>query len=81
MLQEQLQHSAEHLLGIVEGKAKEIVGTTYAKLKELVTTIQDCGYFDQCVEETREEQSEEVKFLSFDRIHVIFNVYKKLHTP
>jgi caprin-1 len=44
----------------VEGKSKEILGTTYAKLKELVTAIHACGYFDQSVEETSEEQAEEV---------------------
>lgn len=50
----------------MEGKSKEIVGTTYAKLKELVATIHACGYFDQMVEETREEQAEEVRFPIFD---------------
>ncbi|XP_021916689.1 caprin homolog isoform X2 [Zootermopsis nevadensis] len=58
--QEQVQHSAEHLLSIVEGKSKEILGTTYVKLKELVTAIHACGYFDQSVEETSEEQTEEL---------------------
>ena len=60
MLQEQLQQSAEHLLGIVEGKTKEIAGTSYAKLKELVTTIHTCGYFDQVREEVAVEEQIEV---------------------
>ncbi|XP_063233681.1 zinc finger protein 391-like [Bacillus rossius redtenbacheri] len=49
--QDQLQQSAEHLLALVNGKAKEINGTTYAKLKELIVAIQTCGYFDYIVEE------------------------------
>ncbi|PSN46062.1 hypothetical protein C0J52_07679 [Blattella germanica] len=47
-------------VSIVEGKSKDIVGTTYAKLKELVSTIHACGYFDQVPEEVVEEQIEEV---------------------
>ncbi|XP_067001717.2 caprin homolog isoform X2 [Anabrus simplex] len=58
--QEQLQQSAEHLLAIVDAKPKEIVGTTYAKLKELVATIQGCGYFDQTADEATEEPVNEV---------------------
>lgn len=46
----------------MEGKSKEIVGTTYAKLKELFAVIQACGYFDQVAEETREEQADKVRF-------------------
>jgi hypothetical protein len=48
----------------VEGKSKEIVGTTYAKLKELFAAIQACGYFDHVVEETREEQTDKVEMSS-----------------
>jgi len=49
----------------VEGKSKEIVGTTYAKLKELCATISTCGYFDRMVEVTGEEQAEVVRFFPF----------------
>jgi len=56
--EEQVQRSAEHLLSIVEGKSKEIVGTTYAKLKELCAAISTSGYFDRTVEVTGEEQAE-----------------------
>jgi hypothetical protein len=48
----------------VEGKSKEIVGTTYAKLKELFTAIQACGYFDHAVEEAHEEQADKVQVCS-----------------
>nr|CAD7462270.1 unnamed protein product [Timema tahoe] len=57
--QDQLQHSAEHLVAIVDGKTKEIVGTTYLKLKEIVASIQSCGYFDQATEEAAEGNSEQ----------------------
>ncbi|XP_063231087.1 caprin homolog isoform X2 [Bacillus rossius redtenbacheri] len=59
--EEQLQQCAEHLLSIVDGKVKDIVGTTYGKLKELIGTIQSCGYFDHVSEEAPTEQVEEVK--------------------
>jgi hypothetical protein len=49
----------------VEGKSKEIVGTTCAKLKELCATISNCGYFDRVVEVTGEEQAEVVRFSPF----------------
>lgn len=57
---DQVQTSAEHLLSIVDGKSKEVVGTTYIKLKELVQSIHGCGYFDQNVEETTEVAQEAV---------------------
>ncbi|KAG8234941.1 hypothetical protein J437_LFUL015509 [Ladona fulva] len=52
--QEQLTHSAEHLIHLVEGRQKEVVGTTYASLKELIARIHTCGYFDQSPEEEEE---------------------------
>ncbi|XP_046393977.1 caprin-1-like isoform X2 [Ischnura elegans] len=52
--QEQLTHAAEHLINLVEGRSKEVVGTTYAGLKELITKIHTCGYFDQNPEEEEE---------------------------
>ncbi|XP_071445554.1 caprin-1-like isoform X1 [Hetaerina americana] len=59
--QEQLTHAAEHLISIVEGRSKEVVGTTYAGLKELITKIHTCGYFDQSPEDEQEVvASEEV---------------------
>ncbi|KAK7790096.1 hypothetical protein R5R35_012620 [Gryllus longicercus] len=57
---DQVQTSAEHLLSIVDGKPKDVVGTTYSKLKELVQSIHGCGYFDQNVEEAAEEAVDEV---------------------
>lgn len=42
--------AAEHLYSIIDGKAKEVVGTTYAHIKEIVTAVHECGYFDKSFE-------------------------------
>lgn len=44
---QQVQKVAEHYVAIVDGKQREIAGTTYNKLKEIITSINQCGYFDQ----------------------------------
>lgn len=49
---EQAQKAAEHLVNLVDGKNKDFVGTTYAKLKEQIVAISVCGYFDQSAPET-----------------------------
>lgn len=46
LVQEQVQNAAKHLLSIVEGKDKEVVGTKYSVLKEIIEKINNCGYFD-----------------------------------
>nr|CAD7398954.1 unnamed protein product [Timema poppensis] len=66
--QDQLQHSAEHLVAIVDGKTKEIVGTTYLKLKEIVASIQSCGYFDQTTEEATEGNSEQLEATEVEQV-------------
>ncbi|KAG7198210.1 hypothetical protein KM043_005618 [Ampulex compressa] len=59
---QQVQKVAEHYVAIVDGKQREVVGTTYNKLKEIITTINQCGYFDQVheVEAAVEEVTEAV---------------------
>ncbi|XP_049864900.1 caprin-1-like [Pectinophora gossypiella] len=39
--------AAEHLYAIIDGKPKEIFGTTYTHIKEIVTAVHECGYFDK----------------------------------
>lgn len=39
--------AAEHLYAIIDGKPKEILGTTYSHIKEIINAVQECGYFDQ----------------------------------
>ncbi|KYM83219.1 Caprin-1 [Atta colombica] len=44
---QQAQKVAEHYVAIVDGKQREVIGTTYNKLKEIIAKINQCGYFDQ----------------------------------
>ena len=44
---QQAQKVAEHYVAIVDGKQREVVGTTYNKLKEIIAKINQCDYFDQ----------------------------------
>lgn len=55
---QQAQKIAEHYVLIVEGKQREVLGTTYSKLKEIITSVSQCGYFDQV--QTAEPSVEEV---------------------
>ena len=63
---QQAQKIAEHFVLLVDGKQREIVGTTYSKLKEIITTVNQCGYFDQAqqqvlsVEQVVEEVTQSV---------------------
>lgn len=34
-------------MSIIDGKTKEIAGSTGAKLRDLVISIQNCGYFER----------------------------------
>ena len=48
---QQAQKIAEHFVAIIEGKQREFeVGCTYNKLKETITSITQCGYFDKALE-------------------------------
>ncbi|XP_053600168.1 caprin homolog [Plodia interpunctella] len=50
--------AAEHLYSVIDGKPKEVLGTTYTRIKEIVTTIHGCGYFDKTVEVVTVENEE-----------------------
>lgn len=39
--------AAEHLYAVIDGKPKDILGTTYTHIKEIVGAVHDCGYFDR----------------------------------
>lgn len=56
---QQVQKAAEHYVALVEGKQREVVGTTYNKLKDIIASINQCGYFDQ-VHESEATPVEEV---------------------
>ncbi|CAL1546086.1 unnamed protein product [Lymnaea stagnalis] len=63
---QKLTTAAEHLVNILEGKDRQVVGTTYKEIKELITLINGCGYFerakkpvtDEVVAEPNEENEE-----------------------
>ncbi|CAB3228468.1 unnamed protein product [Arctia plantaginis] len=42
--------AAEHLYAIIDGKPKEILGTTYTHIKEIVGAVHGCGYFDRSLD-------------------------------
>lgn len=42
--------AAEHLYAIIDGKPKEVLGTTYTHIKEIVSSVHECGYFDKGAE-------------------------------
>lgn len=43
----EVQAAAEHLLAVVDGKAKDVFGGTYSQIKEILGKIHESGYFDQ----------------------------------
>ncbi|KAG6448757.1 hypothetical protein O3G_MSEX005689 [Manduca sexta] len=46
----QVTKAADHLYSIIDGKPKEILGTTYSRIKEIISSVHECGYFDRPVE-------------------------------
>lgn len=52
--------AAEHLYAIIDGKPKEILGTTYTHIKEIVMSVHECGYFDKGVDKDAVESEEGV---------------------
>lgn len=62
---QQAQKVAEHYVAIVDGKQREVVGTTYNKLKEIITKINQCDYFDQVHECSEAIPVEEVLYCTY----------------
>ncbi|KAF9824226.1 hypothetical protein SFRURICE_019906 [Spodoptera frugiperda] len=46
----QTTKAAEHLYAIVDGKPKEVLGTTYTHIKRIISAVHECGYFDRSAE-------------------------------
>jgi len=61
--QEQIVTSSEHFCNLLDGKEKDVIGTTYKDLKDVVGKIVESGYLDRPAgaEEEPEETVEEVK--------------------
>ncbi|XP_012939327.1 caprin-1 [Aplysia californica] len=62
---QRLTAAAEHMVNILDGKDRQVLGTTYKELKELLTLINECGYFEKAnpavPEEVIAESTEEVE--------------------
>ena len=43
---EQLNEASEHMQNYLDSKDKEVAGTTYKALHDLVIRIEECNYFD-----------------------------------
>lgn len=52
--------AAEHLYAIIDGKPKEVLGTTYTHIKEIVNSVHECGYFDRVPEAACEVEESQV---------------------
>ncbi|GFO33824.1 Caprin-1, partial [Plakobranchus ocellatus] len=50
--------AAEHLVAILDGKDRQVVGTTYKEIKELITSISECGYFEKMASGDEVEEGE-----------------------
>lgn len=55
--QEQLNAASEHIVSLIDAKDKEVLGTTYKELKELIDLINQCGYFENAPLEEEEEET------------------------
>ncbi|KAK6191054.1 hypothetical protein SNE40_002802 [Patella caerulea] len=62
---EQTMAASVHLVNLLDSSHKEIVGSTYKQIKDLLTLLNNCGYFERsnpAAEETPEiEQEKEVE--------------------
>jgi len=64
----QVQAAAEHLLAVVDGKPKEVFGSTYAQVKEVIGKIHESGYLDQATESFEEVEAEEVAATNIEEV-------------
>lgn len=73
---QQTQKVAELLVAIVDGKQREVVGTTYNKLKEITVKINQSGYFDRVHESSESAPVEEVCILyRMLNYYLLFNMF------
>ncbi|KAL0968698.1 hypothetical protein UPYG_G00270350 [Umbra pygmaea] len=47
-LSEQYEEASHHLINLLDGKDKEVAGTTYKALKDSLDRVLQSGYFDKC---------------------------------
>ena len=56
---DQLNAASEHLTFFLDSKDKEVIGTTYKDLREMVCKVHECGYFDRVAAAAEEEEEAE----------------------
>lgn len=66
--QAQLNAAGDHVICLIDSREKEVVGTTYKALKELINDVSNCGYFERALkEENTEECGAEQEFVVVNR--------------
>ncbi|ESO97970.1 hypothetical protein LOTGIDRAFT_228465 [Lottia gigantea] len=56
---DQTMAASVHLVNLLDSSHKEIVGSTYKQIKELLTLLNNCGYFEKSVEKNDSEKEKE----------------------
>ena len=76
----QLTEAAEHIVNFLDAKDKEVAGTTYKNLKDLIRQINECGYFEKTVAEEEQVTTEQSKKNDFQpgSINLIWNKVCKI---
>jgi hypothetical protein len=63
-----LNAAGDHVICLIDSREKEVVGTTYKALKELINDVSNCGYFERALkEENTEECGAEQEFVVVNR--------------
>ncbi|KAK3593903.1 hypothetical protein CHS0354_011507, partial [Potamilus streckersoni] len=60
---ESLNSAAEHIVNLLDAREKEVTGTTYKELKELLDQISGCGYFDNFPYNDDKEDSKDNEYV------------------
>lgn len=56
-----VKQAADHFSAIVDGRNKPFADVTYVHLKNVITEIQNCGYFEKDIITVQEEETENVE--------------------
>ncbi|XP_058838032.1 probable serine/threonine-protein kinase DDB_G0282963 [Topomyia yanbarensis] len=67
-----VKQAADHLTAVVDGRNKSFENTTYIHIKNLITDVQDCGYFEKdilSVEPEPDNLNEDYEGQSIEQIH------------
>ena len=70
---QQAQKVAEHFISIVDGKQRDFSGTTYCKIRDIIYSIMQSGYFER--NSINPELTDLEVFIKI--IQIILNIYYK----